>query len=222
MQKCRLPLILLCLLFIGCAAHTNLEPVGANRVNINSSVGGPIIEIFDTNMPIPYLTTGINYGVSDRVNLDANLHLLPLAYEIFGLDVGTTFFPILNDGLIPTVGIQSRYLILSSFKENVKVRIRAYPVVSGSAAWAAGEGLLYSGMDVTLPQTSLDYYKYGPQLILSPFAGYRWEIGQDFRLFTELKLHAANHLSDLMAVNYTSVGGWGATTVLISLERTFR
>ena len=136
-------LVLILLFFIGCAAHTNLEPVGTNRVNINTSIGGPIIEIFDTNMPIPYLTTGINYGVSDRINLDGNLHLLPLAYEIFGLDVGTTFFPVLNNGLIPTLGIQPRYLVLSSFKKDVKIRYRAYPVVSVSAAWKVMKGLLY-------------------------------------------------------------------------------
>jgi len=214
-------LLLFSLIFVGCAAHTNLDPVGANRININSSVGGPIIEIFDINMPIPYLTTGINYGVSDRINLDGNLHLLPLAYEIFGLDVGTTFFPILNDGLIPTVGIQPRYLILSSFKENVKVRLRAYPVVSVSAAWASWRGLFYSGMDVTMPQTSADYHNYAPYVILSPFAGYRWQIGKDFRLFTELKLHAANWFTHQMAVNYTSVGNVGATTLLFSIERSF-
>lgn len=222
MHQCRTLIIVLSLLFIGCAAHTNLEPVGANRISINSSVGGPIIEIFDTNMPIPYLTTGINYGVSDRINLDCNLHLLPLAYEIFGIDVGTTFFPILNNGLIPTVGIQPRYLILSSFKRNVKVRYRAYPVVSASAAWASWQGLLYLGMDVTLPQTSADYHDYGPYIVLSPFAGYRWQIGQDFRLFTELKLHAANWHTHEMAVNYTSVGRKGAATLLFSLERSFR
>ena len=33
-------------IYLGCAAHTNLQPVGKGKLNSNLSFGGPIVEAF--------------------------------------------------------------------------------------------------------------------------------------------------------------------------------
>ena len=167
-----LPLIIL----IGCAAHNDLEPIGKGNLSANFSIGGPIVKAFGTNIPIPYATVGANYGLNNKFDLNGNLHLLSIPYKIFGFDFGSTWYPSINNGKIPTIGIQPRLLTLISMKSNVNERLKIYPIISNSAAWHINKGLIYIGTDLTILLSSLDYDEDAPNVILSPFWGYRWRI----------------------------------------------
>ena len=68
--------------------------MGKGNIDANISIGGPFIPITDTKIPSPYATIGANYGMTDRINLDANLHITSLFYQVAGLDFGATFFPV--------------------------------------------------------------------------------------------------------------------------------
>ncbi len=216
-----IPVILTVLLLTGCAAHVSLEPTGKGNYAANLSVGGPVVEAFDTRIPVPYAAAGLQYGLSDRVDLTGSLHLLPLFYKLSGFDVGAAWFPVLNEGLVPTVGIQPRLLSFVSLKADVPERWKVYPVVSGSAAWKAGGGLLYAGADIAVPLSRSDYDDDAAAVLFSPFLGYRWEIGERLSLFTELKWQGANVRSDQLAVEYLPIGGNGAVSTLFSIQRSF-
>ncbi len=205
----------------GCSAHTNLQPSGPGQLNANISVGGPIVAAFGTHLPIPYLTTGVNYGASEWVDLNMNLHLFSLAYRIAGLDFGGTLFFSFEDENSPTIGIQARLLALRSLKPGVTERMRVYPVFSASSTWDTGSGLLYTGTDVTLAGGGPEYDPEAQKVIPSPFGGYRWTLGERWHLYTEIKWHGANIPSGSTAVEYSSIAGYGAITPLISLERRF-
>ena len=60
------------ILFVGCAAHTNLTPLGEGRLAPHVGIGGPIVEAFDTHIPVPYLMAGADYGIRDNVNLNGS------------------------------------------------------------------------------------------------------------------------------------------------------
>jgi len=214
-------LLLLTTILISCAAHTSLEPVGKGHLDANLSFGGPIIAAFGTRIPIPYTTMGVNYGLTDRINLNGNLHLFSLAYSISGVDIGVAYFPVSNKGIIPTVGVQPRLLALASLKKNIDSRFRIYPFITNSAAWQFGSGIIYTGFDLTIPLTSPDYDDEAAAAILSPFFGYRWKLGKRMRLLTEIKWQGANIHSDQLAVEYLPIARHGAITTLISLERSF-
>ena len=204
---------------IHCSAHTNLVPLGKGNLEANLSLGGPIISVSDMNLPAPYATLGINYGLTDNSNIDGNLHLTSMFYQIIGADFGATFFPVLHQGNIPTWGIQPRILTFASVKPGVDDRFRIYPLVSTSAAWPLMGGLIYTGFDWIIPLTSPDYDEDASPTIFSPFIGYRWSIGEKTRLVTEFKWNAANVQSDQLAVEYLSIGGKGAFGVLFSIEK---
>lgn len=215
-----------CLLFcigilFGCSAHSNLTPVGKGNIDVAVSLGGPFIPIAETKIPTPYLAFGANYGISENINVDANLHITSLFYQINGLDFGATWFPSLNDGFIPTWGIQPRLLFLTSFKSDVNDRFRIYPLVSTSSAWQLGDGLIYLGFDFILPLTEPDYDRESVDVILSPFTGYRWELAKNLRLISELKWLGANVKSNQLAVEYIKIGGYGAFSIMLSLEKSF-
>ncbi|MDP8239493.1 MAG: hypothetical protein P9X24_10420 [Candidatus Hatepunaea meridiana] len=209
------------LFLTGCAARTNLDPVGKGQVNVSGSIGGPIVAAFGTHVPVPYAIVGANYGLTERINLTGNLHLLSLFYNIFGADFGMGWFPFKNEGYIPTVCLQPRLLLLASLKSGVDSRFRAYPIVSTSAAWSLGKGTIYSGFDLTALVSSPDYDDDASPFIFSHFLGYRWKLGSTTRLLTEIKWHGANIRSDQLAVEYIQIGSYGAITPLVSIEKRF-
>lgn len=209
------------ILLIGCAAHTNVQPMGKDNLSANFSVGGPIVKAFGTRIPVPYATAGVNYGLNNRFDLNGDLHLLSLPYKIFGLDFGPTWFPCLNSGKIPTIGIQPRLLTLISLKSNVDERLKTYPIISNSAAWKINKGIIYVGTDITIPLSSPDYDEDAANAIFSPFLGYRWSIGGHTYLFTEIKWHGANVRTDQLAVEYLPISGHGAISTLFSIQRSF-
>lgn len=216
-----IPLFMILLILFGCAAQTSFEPVGKGNLNGNFGIGGPIISAFETRILVPYLTTGANYGISNRINIHGNLHLFSLGYEIAGFDFGAAWFPLMNDGLSPTVSLQPRLLVFASMKSEVSSRFRAYPIITNTAAWKVGKNMFYTGYDLVIPFTKPDYDSEASSTIFSPYIGYRWKIGKRTRLITELKWHGANIRSDQLAVEYVPISGHGAITTLFSIERSF-
>lgn len=206
---------------MGCAAHSGLVPLGKGNLEVNAGAGGPFITVSSVKIPTPYLTFGGSYGLSERVNADATIHLTSFFYKIAGFDIGTTWFPVLNDDLIPTWGIQPRLFVLASMKSGISDRYRIYPLISNTAAWKSGPVLAYAGFDLVVPFTKPDYDKESPDYIISPFAGYRWELGNSLHLLTELKWTAANVPGDKLAAGYIAPGGRGALAVMFSISRSF-
>lgn len=212
--------LLISSLLVSCAAHTNIEPVGKGKLKANANFGGPIVTAFDLKVPIPNISVGANYGLKDNLNLNANVQLLPLFYQIAGGEIGGSWYPILNKGYIPTIGISGNLLLLSSFKSNVETKFRAYPLLDLSFAWELGQNIIYTGVGSVLPFNNLIYYEDNTPMI-SPFVGYRWKIGNNYNLYSEIKWLGINKQTNMIAVEYLTFNNYGALGVYLSLERSF-
>lgn len=214
--KHRLLLLLAIPLLPACAARTTIEPIGEGRTAYNVSIGGPLVSAFDTYVPIPNLTLGLTHGVSDRVDVGGSLYLLPMLYGDFGLDVGATWYPLVDsDGT--TIALQPRVMAFSSFRDSVEKRFRAYPAISASAAWHNGDDRIYTGFDLLLYTGSFDYDNDPAPVVLSPFVGYRWSLGSRSRLLTELKWHGVNVRTNA-TVEYVNPLGQGGLAPFIGYE----
>lgn len=209
------------ILFVGCAAHTNLTPLGEGRLAPHVGIGGPIVEAFETHIPVPYLMAGVDYGVRDNVNLNGGVHLLSLAYGVAGVEIGAAWFPLENEGWQPTLGVGPRLFAFASTKGGVDDRFLVYPALSASAAWNAGPRMLYAGADLAVPLSRPEYDEEAKSVILSPFLGVRWNVGKRLALLTELKWHGANIQTEKVVTGYTSIGRNGAVTPLIAIQRRF-
>ena len=204
----------------GCAVqNTNIRPVGRGKIDASVSFGGPIVAAFGTHIPVPYLTTNINYGLTDRINLHGEWHWLPLAYGLLGADFGATWFPLVRDsGWVPTLGLSGDVLCLMSLKSGVSSRFRGYPVVTPAFSWKIRTNVLYTGLSTVLPLTRSDYDGNAAGALFSPFVGFRWQMTKRLRLTPELKVQGINLASNQLAVEYIKIGGYGALTPLLSLE----
>lgn len=203
-----------------CTAYKNIEPVGNNNLKSNVDFGGPIVSAFNTKVPIPYLAVGVTYGMTENFDINANLHVLPLAYKFAGLDLGASYFPVINDGIIPTIGLNGTLMLFSSLKSGIEERFKVYPILTSSFAWKLRNGMIYTGAHITIPLSKLDYTENNDYL-LSPFIGYNWKYSEKYRLITEIKWQGANVASDKMAVEYIHPSNHGAIGIYLSLERSF-
>ncbi|MGE5498509.1 MAG: hypothetical protein ACM3Q2_10580 [Syntrophothermus sp.] len=203
----------------GCAAHTNLMPVGKGNAEVSAGLGGPFITVSDMKIPAPYITLGGLYGLKDDINLNANIHVTSFMYKVAGIDLGAAWFPLLNYGWKPAVGIQPGILMLASLKENVESRFRLYPMLSGSLAWKVPGGTGYTGLDMLFLPAKPEYDSEAPSYIASPFAGYRFPLSEKIKFCCELKWQAANVEGYQLAPEYLSIGKHGAFTVLLSVSR---
>ncbi|HVK38802.1 MAG TPA: hypothetical protein VNA88_09745 [Candidatus Kapabacteria bacterium] len=209
-------LLAIALLVPACAARTTIEPLGRGTTAYNVSLGGPMVAAFDTWLPIPNLSVGVNHGYCDDLDIGGTVYLLPLLYGNVGLDVGATWYPLV-DTAGTTIALQPRIMAFASFREGVDSRFRAWPVVSASAAWRAGRDRIYTGFDMLVFASSFMYDEEAPPLILSPFVGYRWAIGESGRLMAELKWHGVNVRTNA-TVEYVNPFGQGGLAPFVGYE----
>jgi hypothetical protein len=214
--------LILLLLLASCGAHTNIEPAGKGKINLNASLGGPFVRAFDASIPMPYLMAAAEYGISSNIDVNANIHILPLFYKLAGMDLGVTYYPVLNHGVIPTIAINLRGLFYSSLKNEIEDRFRFYPMTSLTAAWQAYNGKVYLGSEFVVPFSDLDYQEDNPYPVISPLLGYKLELGEKNALYAEAKWQGVNISSDKLAVEYIHPGGNGAIGIFFSFERKLR
>jgi len=213
-------------LFQACAVHTNIEPVGKGKINAYISFGGPTIKVFGLTkplFPVPHLLTGASYGINENLNVDANLNLLPLPYGIASLETGAIWFPVLGEGKKPTIGLDLHLLSFFSIKSdsNITDRIRVYPLLTPAFSWQLGNHRVYVGSNITIPISQADFDNEATALIVSPFLGFRWGIGEKISLLTELKWQGANVPADKLAIAFASIAEHGGLSPLLGLSWKF-
>jgi len=208
-----------CFLFSGCAVHTAFQPVGKDKLRAHFSLGGPIIKTL--KIPAPYLSAGVDYGVRDDLDLNADIHLLSIAFSITGLDIGITWHPVKNEGGVPAIALQAKVASFFSLKSGVAERYMGYSMFAPSVAWELGLGNLYMGTNVTIPFRILRFDNDAPRTILSPFLGYYWQVGKKFGFSGELKWQNANWEAHQIPVSYVSLGNRGALAPIIGFEWKF-
>lgn len=210
-----------CILIIGCATHTNIEPVGKGKSRVEINLGGPIVSAFKAYIPIPYLSAGLNHGLTENLDINGGIHIMPLFYKVAGLELGGTWFPVINQGYIPTIGIDLKALFFSSLKSGINDRFRLYPVLSPSFAWKMPGGMIYCGSHITVPFSKVSFDAENPGYILSPFLGFRWNVSDNYKFFTEVKWHGVNFETYQLATEYVHPANYGALGVFLTLERNF-
>jgi hypothetical protein len=211
-------IVIISLVMVGCTAFNGFEPIGKEKSSVSSGFGGPLIGFAGMTIPVPYLYGGYKYGLSDNINVFGYLHITPLFYKISGLDCGFSYFPMINDGLIPTIGITPQLLAFSSLKSDVDERFRAYPQLSVSFAWKLYNGTIYTGLTNTFQFSKPLYDNEAKQWIMSPFVGYKWKLGNSLKMLTEIKLNGINVQSNQVSVEYVKIGTHGALSTLVTLE----
>jgi hypothetical protein len=188
----------LVMLLSGCGAQLHNLPVGKGNTVLTGSVGGPLVKVYGQTLPVPYALVGVTHGLSNRVDLHGDLHLMAAMFKFAGFTPGIAYFPPLRLGpLVPSV--DADMLMFSDFNQT-----RVFPEVTVAVATSSGSRWsTYAGLHSTFQTTK------EPVFLPSVFAGTSFRAGR-VRLFGELQWLALNRSNRLMPVNWGGISHHGA------------
>jgi hypothetical protein len=104
------------LVLTGCATTHLARPVGQGNTRVNLSLGGPMVKLGGTPIPIPLTTVGVAHGMSDALDVHADLHPFVALFSpgedingnrsapVLGADLGLAWHPIERHRTALTVG----------------------------------------------------------------------------------------------------------------------
>lgn len=75
----------------GCAAPNLSRTVGKGNGELHVAAGGPFFSNLGPTIPLPHTYIGGRYGVTDWMDVDANVNATPFAFAIWNSDIAANF-----------------------------------------------------------------------------------------------------------------------------------
>jgi hypothetical protein len=200
-----LPLLLL---ITGCGAQMRNLPVGKGRTVVNTSVGGPLVNVMGATLPVPYMMVGATHGLGNRLDIYGDLHVLAAMFRFAGFTPGLVYYPPFPvPGLVPSINVDA--LTFSDLN-----RVRIFPELTVACAMpSASRWTPYLGFHGTFQTTKQ------PVFLPSLFGGASYRAGR-FRIYGELEWLAINRRNIYTPVEYQGISRRGAigTQLGISMD----
>lgn len=198
---------------VGCGHVASVRPVPKGTLQPELHLGGPMAHIGGLgDLPLPLSTVGARFGIAERFDLSVNAHLTTLAFGVAGLDVGSTYLALEEQGAIPALSVGGR--VYGFTDVDLLGGPRAYVELYGSASYLVGEWLMpYLSTSVLLQ------FAGGPP-IASVAGGAELVLGR-FGLTLEARWYAPYHYSRYAVVDWWSIGDFGGIGLLGGLRYRF-
>jgi hypothetical protein len=194
-------LLLLVSLLVGCGAQMRNLPVGAQKMQMSASIGGPMVDAFGRTVPIPYGIAGATYGISNEIEAYIDYHVTASAFKFLGATPGVVYFPSLRWGrFVPALGADA--LIFSDINAT-----RVYPeIVTSTAYRLSNRWTPYIALRHTFQEGSAPHY------IPSAMAGTSYRNGR-MQYFIELQWLALDRDNRWNPVEYHGISNRGAMSL---------
>jgi hypothetical protein len=158
---------------------------------------------------VPLTTVGASYGFHSRADVSAHLHLTTLVFGVAGLDVGSSYLLLFEDGAIPAVSISGRLYGFTDFQSGA----RAYLEGAATASYLFNQRFL-----TYLSVAPLIQFNAPP--ILSLAVGEEFQFGR-WGVQIEGRWYAPNIGSQYQTVEWLGLAGQGALGVVLGLRYRF-
>jgi hypothetical protein len=146
------------------------------------------------NIPIPYAVARYRYGLNDKAGIYAGVHLLAAARGIAGFDFGFSYHFLEQRGWIPTVGASAGITALIKPGESEAL----FPQLDLVASYRLNDRVTtYFGSH------SMYQLQSRPNVVLAPFVGTEWRIGDPFSLNLEAKWYAPTEKTHPRNIDYS-------------------
>jgi hypothetical protein len=206
-------LLLSTVLATGCGLTTQVRPVPRGAVQVEGAVGGPLVRLGPV-IPVPLSTVGARYGVAERADVAAHVHLTSLTFGIAGLDVGGSWLALAQDGAVPALSLGGRLYGFTSVHASRQAPPRAYLEVSPTVSYLLGGRFLSYASATGLVQLA-----GGPPLL-------SLAVGEEVRLASwgvqlELRWYQPDYATRFNAADWQGLGGMGALGALVGVRYRF-
>ena len=104
---------------------------------MEGAIGGPLVRV-GAVIPVPLSTVGARYGVAERADVAAHVHLTSLSFGVAGLDVGGSWLALAQDGAVPALSLGGRLYGFTSVLASRQAPPRAYLEVSPTVSYLLG------------------------------------------------------------------------------------
>ncbi len=177
---------------------------------VTASVGGPIAPGKSPVLLIPYVTAGVQHGVSEHVTVHGNAHLLMAAFGVAGFDVGASLRALRQNGAVPEVTVGATAIVFSTLNSLNDTRI--YPDLHVACSWIVNtDWLLYGGAHNTVQSDGRYFF--------SPLVGLQFPISAKMSLKTEFMMQAVNqNTSSGTLEGISSVGNNGSAGFFVGAQ----
>jgi hypothetical protein len=191
-------------LALACGHGSKIRPTPRSEVAVEAALGGPLFKNAGPTIPLPLTTVGVSYGVADRLDVSAHLHPTVALFGVAGLDVGSSYLAVEQDGAVPAVTVAGRLYGFTDFKTGFSPYLEA---------GATGSYRIANRFSPFLNVSALVQTNAVPLFALGVGSDVR--IGQS-AVQAELRWYSPNRGTYFNAVDYISVGRQGALGIVIS------
>ena len=114
----------------GCAHVAALRPAPKGALEVEASLGGPVITQGTVKSPAMLSSIGARYGILERADLQAHYHPTASLLGVLGLDIGTSVLAVQGEKALPDVTVSARWLGFTDFRI-----VRSYVQLGAVASW---------------------------------------------------------------------------------------
>lgn len=193
----------------GCASTHQVRPLGRGNAVVHASVGGPLIGLFGAVLPVPVVSVGGGYGVTDKLDVTMHADVTAAAFGDLHVDPGVAWHPLVSEGgPKPTLTVGGSVHLVTDFHSALVA-----PDATFAAAWrVARRHLIYAGVDAALAIRT----RVNP--IVGPFVGFEGRVGKRVGLSLEVKWLSPWYDTTPTAPSWISPGGFGYLSVLLGVN----
>ena len=200
---------------ISCSSVRHVLPLQKGESAVDLSVGGPITKVGNVYIPLPLLSAGYRYGITENLGLESGLGITSMLYRNFHLDAGITWHPFLAQGARPGLFLSPRLFFLAN-SEN----FRLYPDLDLGTYWKLRNNLIYTGVEnwFEYHATRSDGNSQDHHWLIIPFLGYGYSFNKwQFQL--EGRVYTPNLKNTGRATENIGFGDYGILGVFIGFSR---
>lgn len=202
-----LPVIVASVVASGCAHMATLRPAPKGELEVDLSVGGPMLKLSNAPIPAPLSAVGVRYGVHERADVQVHFHPTAAILGVMGLDVGSSLLVVSGEGALPDVTATGRFFGFTDFKE-----FRPYLQLGAVASWRLFNRIApYLGFDGLV--------QFGAAPLVALAAGLQGIFGR-FTAQLEAKWFGLGHDPKFMVVDWVSPGS-GAIGIMFGFGYRF-
>lgn len=202
------PLLLLTSLVSACSATHVARPLPRGASQWTVSLGGPWLPEAVPTKLVPYVSVGLQRGVTDDLTLGGAVHATMAAYQVAAGELSATRRVARGAGVRPELAATGNVYLFAG-----DGGARVFPALGGVASWRPGERtLLFGGAQV------IGQFTGAPAALVTPLLGVQRRVRSRLGLQAELKWMAAN--ADTRAGVFegeSSLGGRGALALQLGL-----
>ncbi len=211
---------LFCIFMLSCSSLRQVRPLEKGESRLSLSAGGPFTKVGNLYIPMPLISLGYNYGVTEKLDAEVGTNIFAMMYGIAHIDAGVNWRPFKPRNYVPGLILSPKIFGMTDFKPGDS---RIYPDLGFTAyCEITQDRLMDLGLEnfFELSTKREDGNKQQNNWLIAPYTGI--SLGNKIWQFQfEAKLYTPNLPNNLHTAKNLGIGDHGIFGVFLGVSRSF-